>query len=208
MSPKRTVHKSAELSRTLEEISSSTDLYIVFIDLCDSTLFKQYCLDQNIPDSTWIMRQRIFLQRTAEIIYKYKGTIIKTIGDEVMATFDKVSRLDTIFKCCVDVFQIFEGLKAYNKGRFKIASKASLDFGTCYNGQILSADIFDPIGTCVDRCARIAKHAEPNQLVFSSSVLKNCREKRIDLSVYNIEKEHEVLNGIGPTDFYRTKIVY
>jgi len=111
---------------TLESFSHTNDLYILFIDLCDSTELKQFCLDNEIPDNFWITRQIIFLSRTAKIIQRYHGTIIKTIGDEVMATFDYNYNPENLIKACVEVFQSFDNLKIYHccPIHFKIQDRA------------------------------------------------------------------------------------
>jgi class 3 adenylate cyclase len=197
------INKVSRLTDSLEELSESYDLYILFIDLCDSTEIKQFCLDSDIPDSIWIMRLKVFLSRTSKIIQQYSGAIIKTIGDEVMATFKVDTDPMTIFKCVFEVFQTFENLKSYNKGRFKIESKASIDFGTCYDGQLIKPGLIDPIGSCVDRCARMGKYAGRNEVVFSDDLLEIMKERKIDLKKYTIESEKEEMKGLGIIQFHK-----
>ncbi|PKL16342.1 MAG: hypothetical protein CVV49_16730 [Spirochaetae bacterium HGW-Spirochaetae-5] len=191
---------------SLESFSNTNDLYIVFIDLCDSTDFKQFCLESDIPDNFWVTRQLIFLSRTAKIIKSHKGTVIKTIGDEVMATFDYNENPENIIKTCVEVFQSFDNLKMYNKGKFKIKCKASIDCGTCHNGQITDSIIFDPVGPCVDRCARISKNLNKNEIVCSSDFYDIIKQNSIDIDIYRPEKQNEELKGLGYTEFYKLYI--
>lgn len=205
MSDNRALDKISRLSDNLEAFLESKDLFIVFIDLCDSTEFKQFCLENDLPELDWILRQQIFLSRTAKIIEGYQGKIVKTIGDEVLAIFDYEKSAWEIFNCCNDVFILFSRLKMYNRGRFKIFSKVSIDFGECYNGEVLKNQDFDPIGTCVDRCARISKFAEKNEIVFSESFFNVLTSEKSSPSVDDFEKLKEELKGLGEVIFYKYK---
>jgi class 3 adenylate cyclase len=198
-----TLHKVELLSDSIESLSRTFDLYILFIDLCDSTRIKQFCLENQIPDSVWIIRQMIFLSRTSTIIQSYGGQVIKTIGDEVMSVFDITKDPPQILKCCFDVFQSFHNLKGYNKGTFIINAKAAIDYGTCYDGHLFGTSSIDPIGSCVDRCARISKHAGKSQIVFSDDFKSVLDEKAVDLTPYKIETLNEEFKGLGQVLFHR-----
>lgn len=197
------INKIENLTDTLESFVESKDLFILMIDLCDSTGLKQFCIDSNLPDSFWIMRQKIFLARTAKIIRQYKGNIVKTIGDEIMAIFEIDIDPKKIIKCCTEVFQNFDGLKQYNKGKFKINSKASIDFGNCVNGDILDNSQYDPIGRCVDRCARISKYVNQNEIVFSEEFFEILQLKSKTIFGYKIAPLVESLKGLGKINFYK-----
>jgi len=203
MSKSELINKIENLTDTLESFVESKDLYILMIDLCDSTEIKQFCLDRNLPESFWIIRQKIFLARTAKIIRQYNGYIVKTIGDEIMAIFEIDVSPINIIKCCTEVFQIFEGLKQYNKGKFKINSKASIDFGNCVNGDILENASYDPIGTCVDRCARISKYANQNEIVFSEDFYETLQLKNNRIYGYDMLSLSENIKGLGNINFYK-----
>lgn len=199
------IEKVSNISETLEDFTENRDLYILFIDLCNSTEFKQFCLESDIPDNIWIFRQYTFLSRTAKIVQRYGGTIIKTIGDEIMATFMVDKDPKDILYCCLEAFNIFNELKSYDKGKFIIKLKASVDFGNCYNGSIINTAIFDPIGSCVDRCARISKYSESDAIVFSSIFHDILKEKNPDFNLSNIQECHEELKGLGLVKFYKMK---
>ncbi|TGL55268.1 adenylate/guanylate cyclase domain-containing protein [Leptospira wolffii] len=206
MSSDNTLERVEKLSETLEVLSSEYDLYILFIDLCDSTSFKKYCLDNSMPPFIWISRQMVFLSRTANVISRYNGTIVKTIGDEVMATFPTDVHVETIFKCCREVFQLFDNLKAFNKIPFKIEAKASLDFGTCFDGRIIDTAFVDPIGTAVDRCARMSKHASANSVVISPDLRQICVEQDFQLESEIITEIEDDLKGLGKTKIYKINL--
>ena len=203
MKKSKLIYKIESLTDTLESFVVSKDLFIIMIDLCDSTELKQFCIDNSLPDSFWIMRQKIFLARTATIIRQYKGTIVKTIGDEIMAIFDIDIDPKKIIQCCTEVFQNFNGLKQYNKGRFKINSKASIDFGNCVNGDILENSPYDPIGTCVDRCARISKSVNQNEIVFSEDFFELLQLKGDTIFGYKVFPLSDSFKGLGKIKFYK-----
>ena len=192
------------LTSSLEELSNSQDIYILFIDMCDSTEFKQYCLQNEIPDSVWILRQYMFLERCSTIIRSYSGTIIKTIGDEVMATFSTTIKPISIIRCVIEIFGTFENIKAYNKGKFIIQSKASIDFGECYDGSVLNNDLFDPIGSCVDRCARIAKYISKKEIALSKDYYELISNE-IDTLGVKVEAKKQELKGLSQVDYYTVK---
>ena len=147
-------------------IGDTADLYLLFIDLCGSTEYKQHCIISKQPDLIWIFRQLIFLERSAKIIKKYDGKVVKTIGDEVFAYFEVSTEPEYVLKCAIEIIQSFDNLKAFN-GISKIEAKASIDFGLTYNGSIVDSVSFDPIGLPVDRCARLNSIAVNNQIIFS-----------------------------------------
>ena len=196
--------KILKLTSSLEEFSNSQDTYILFIDMCDSTEFKQYCLQNEMPDSVWIIRQYVFLERCSTIIRSYNGIIIKTIGDEVMATFYPTDDPLNIIRCVIEIFETFKNIKAYNKGKFIIHSKASIDFGECYNGSVFDNDLFDPIGSCVDRCARIAQFVSAKEIALSKDYYDLISNNIATLGI-QIEIKKEELKGLGDANFYIAK---
>jgi class 3 adenylate cyclase len=200
---KNNLEKAINLGESLETLSESYDLYILFIDLCGSTEIKQFCLENEIPDITWISRLQIFLARTATIIQQYEGQIIKTIGDEVMATFSIQTNPSDIIKCVMEIFQTFDNLKSYKTGKFKIFSKAAIDFGSCFNGQLLDIDVIDPIGTCVDRCARLGKYVNKGEIIFSCNFHELLTESNFKFSNFNLTPSKDLMKGLGEIEYYK-----
>jgi class 3 adenylate cyclase len=193
------------LTESLEELSSPIDTFVLFIDLCDSTEFKQFCINSEIPDSVWIVRQQVFLSRCASLIKSSSGSITKTIGDEIMATFSVDVEPIKILRCVLDIFGSIENIRAYNKGKFLIKCKASIDFGETYNGDIIGNSIFDPIGTCIDRCARISKFASADEIVISKQYSELIADQlpKLGLEYQNVT---ESLKGLGNVEFVRIKV--
>jgi class 3 adenylate cyclase len=204
--PNKIIQNVINFSESLEALSDPFDVYILFIDLCDSTSIKQFCIENSIPDSVWIMRQKIFLSRTATIVEKYGGSITKTIGDEIMATFSFSIDPDRIIKAVLEVFSTFQNLKSYNKGQFKIASKAGIDFGSCYDGQLVFPGIIDPIGTAVDRCARLMGNVGQDEIIMSEEFVHVFESIDTNNKKYVMQHGSEELKGIGIVNYH--KIVF
>lgn len=203
MSRTKTIGTLQQLAESL--VSDTADLYLIFADLVGSTEYKNNLISKNVPDIVWILRQLIFLNRAAQIIKKYNGIIVKTIGDEIFAHFDVTTDPTSILKCAVEIIQAFDNLRTY-KGNSKIETKISIDFGLTYNGSIDKARIFDPIGLPVDRCARLTSLAKKNEIIFSADFLDTLATKQsLELikEKYPYETFEEELKGIGKTRFYK-----
>jgi class 3 adenylate cyclase len=194
------------LPQLVESIVGETaDVFILFVDLCGSTEYKFNCISLKQPDSTWIIRQLIFLQRAAEIIKKHNGTVAKTIGDSILAFFVAATEPEDVLKCAIEIIQGFGNLKAY-KGPSKIEVKASIDFGLTYNGSIVDNVPFDPIGLPVDRCARLNSQAKKDEILLSDDFFVLARGKssmRDFKAKYGCEEQEQVLKGIGQTKYFR-----
>ncbi|KAF0109080.1 MAG: adenylate cyclase [Anaerolineaceae bacterium] len=192
----------------LEEIlgdifNDSSDVYILFVDLCGSTAFKQ-----NNIEFVWVQRQLIFLQRVAEFVRKRDGIVVKTIGDELMAIFQASIVPEDILKCAIEIVQYFKDSRLF-RGNQKIEAKVSIDFGQTYNGSIVNTLVYDPIGTPVDRCARLNSITKNNEITFSedfkSTLLTNSSEAQLQ-EKYGYEIRLEDLKGIQKTTVYCIKI--
>ena len=185
-------------------VGDSADVFILFVDLCGSTEYKQTCIESDQPDLNWICRQLIFLQRAADIVKKHEGVVVKTIGDEIFAFFEATTDPEIVLKCAIEIIQGFENLNAY-KGPSKIEAKASIDFGPTYNGSIVDSVEFDPIGLTVDRCARLNSLAKGSQIVFSKDFLSvaEARSSAEEFkSKYGYDSHMADLNGIGKTKYF------
>lgn len=123
-----------------------------------------------------------------------------------MADFDITFDPFQIIRCCIEVFQTFQNLRSYNKGPFIIDTKAAIDYGTCYDGHVVdTAGTIDPIGSCVDRCARISGFAGKKEIVFSQDFKEVLDDKNVDLSRFKIESQEKNLKGLGTVKFYKIK---
>jgi class 3 adenylate cyclase len=189
-------------------VGDASDVFILFVDLCGSTEYKKKCFQSNQPDVNWIFRQLIFLQRAAKTTKEYGGTIIKTIGDEILASFEATTKPDTVLKCAIEIIQSFENLKAY-RGNSKIESKASIDFGLAYNGAIEDTIPFDPIGLPVDRCARMNRCAQKSEIVFSKDFLllaESRSSKKAFKEKYGYTSHEKDFKGIGKMTYFKITV--
>ena len=182
------------------------DIFLLFADLCGSTEYKKNCTIQGQPVFVWITRQLIFLKRTADIIKKYKGIVVKTIGDAVFAYFSAETNPNDVLKCAVEIIQSFDNLRSF-KERSKIKVKISVDFGSTYNGSIVSSTPFDPIGLPADRCARLISKANNDEVVFSKNFFDKLNTSNNDGVNYEDKygyKQHSAnFKGLGDMGFYK-----
>ncbi len=185
------------------KLGSSHQYYIFFADLCGSADFKTYCKSKSVPDGAWIERQLIYLHRIINTVGRYKGTIVKTIGDEVMAYFDRSVSAHRVLRCATDCHVLFGDIQRYDNDVWKIRHKVSIDFGTVYDSNfgLVTEHAIDPVGIVVDRCARLNSEATRNQVIFSSSVFAE-----LDAGTqqrFAKYREEKYLKGVGNSEFYR-----
>lgn len=128
---------------------------ILFVDLCNSTELKQ-----DKEDLEWLTDVVLFLNILTTNVEKHNGSVIKRIGDEIMATFSNV--LDS--EGFINDILLDNTLQKYD---FKIG----VDFGDVFNLQF-ETNIDDPYGTIVDRCARIIGLIKGSILFASDSYVK------------------------------------
>lgn len=142
--------KKGELADLGDEIAlSARPTVVAFIDLADSTAMKE----DRAPEE-WLGSVYEFLIRVSDLVKAAGGTVVKRIGDEVMATFTKVEQSEAFINALIEDTP----LRAH---RYKIA----LDFGKAFHFQFIEGREDDPYGTVVDRCARISKLATPDTII-------------------------------------------
>jgi class 3 adenylate cyclase len=182
-------------------VQDSRDIFILFADLCGSTEFKQNCNTHGFPEITWIGRQLLFLQRVAEHVNNYEGDVIKTVGDELIATFRVTTPPEIVLKCAIEIIQGFGNYKPY-QGKSRLEAKVSIDFGPTYNGSLTDTGPYDPIGTPVDRCSRLNDVTKKNEITFSDDFLSAMLTTFTDdwlKGKYNYQTREENLKGLGNT---------
>jgi class 3 adenylate cyclase len=188
-------------------VADAADIFTIFSDLVGSTEYKNRLVNLDLPDIVWIQRQLVFLTRCADIIRKYGGNVVKTIGDEVFAYFQATADPIYILNCAIEIIQAFGNIKAY-KGISEIHTKIAIDFGQVYNGSIDKIVLFDPIGVPVDRCARLISLAKADEIIFSKNFLEICATKKEISEIqkkYGYKNEEMELKGLGKISCYRFK---
>ena len=142
--------KQDELLQIGQQIASlATPKVVAFIDLAESTQLKQ----DRKPEE-WLGYIFEYIECIDQLARDANGTVIKRIGDEVMATFNDVQASECFVKSLISDTVL-------QKYRYKIA----LDYGKVYHFQFKKGLAGDPYGPVVDRCARIAKLASPNTVI-------------------------------------------
>jgi len=137
---------------------------IVFIDIVGSTAFK---LNYPTNPEIWILRVKQFSELLANAVKNCSGSVVKYIGDEVMASFDNVNDAQNL------VARVAEIENSLRQGTgFETRVKIAVDFGFVYELKFEDHSIQDPQGTVVDRCARIAKYGMPGEVLASSSFVE------------------------------------
>lgn len=158
---------------------------VAIFDLADSTGLKL-----KIGHDETIKKMFLHNQICSQIIKRFKGQIIKDMGDGLLAMFN--DPLDA----CLAAINIQIATEKY-----KIPSKAALTLGVIEEAKInKNVDIF---GTTVDRCARIEKFTFPNQILIDSSLYDVVKSLLTDYNDIRIGKTMQIfLKGYGKCDLY------
>jgi len=185
-------------------VADRADVFILFVDLCGSTEFKQNCAAQGLPELIWISRQLLFLQRGADLVKKHQGIVVKTVGDELVVYFQPSITAEGVLKCAIEILQSLENFQPF-QGKSRIEAKVSIDFGETYNGSMTDTVPYDPIGLPVDRCARLNGITSKNEITFSQDFLAamatNSTEAQLKAK-YGFETRREDLKGVGVTTIH------
>lgn len=137
-------------------MSRSTELAICFADICDSTaLFETHGDDR----AREIVAQ--VLGVVGEVIEEYNGTVVKTIGDEVMGTFPElVAAVSAVTKFPQEVRE--------DEALADLGIKIRV--GMCY-GSVVQEEDGDVFGDAVNTASRLVDWARPEQVVTTAATL-------------------------------------
>jgi len=138
-------------------MSRTTELAICFADICDSTsLFEEYGDD----------RAREIVGRVlgvvSDVIEDYNGTVVKTIGDEVMGTFSEVIAATSAVTKFPQAVRADDELAALG---------IEIRVGMCYGSVVQEAD-GDVYGDAVNTASRLVDWARPEQVVTTARTLE------------------------------------
>ena len=154
-----------------ENKKDETKKYIIFIDLANSTKYKYLCKEEV---HKWSGRQKLFLLLVEATVNKFfKQAYYKFLGDAVFVSIDDDEAQS---KHIIDFIEVLHNIiirsteKKYGIDAFQY--HIAIDYGKVI---VLSDSNQDPIGTCVDRCSRIASIAGDNQILLSADALVNLR---------------------------------
>lgn len=134
----------------------------------------------------------IFLhnQICGQIAKRFKGVVIKDMGDGLLAVFDNP------VNACLAAINI---QVATNK--FNIPSKAALTLGVVEEAKLNNN--LDIYGTTVDMCARIEKCTFPNQVLMDRALYDVVRSQLAEYDDIKVGNAMQIiLKGYGQCDLY------
>jgi adenylate cyclase len=105
------------------------------------------------------------------IVDEYRGSIVKTIGDAVMAAF--VEERDAV-RCAVAMHRAFPEFRAKNPEARDLYLRVGVHAGPCY--VVTANNILDYFGQTVNVAARLQGAAGTGELVMTSAALEHASE--------------------------------
>lgn len=178
----------AEEAETIKQIRGGyQEVVIMFIDMVDSIKFKT--ATQDTPEKR-ILRVRQFSEIVGQYINKCGGRIVKYTGNELLAVFNRESKIN-------DAIDFLNRIKDLQRDLSDIMAepttvKIALDFGNVYFLEYAGHKEPDPQGTPVDKCARIAKYCKAGIALTSCKLVNNCDHPNLWTNIGEAE-----LEGIG-----------
>lgn len=136
----------------------TANLAIVFADISGSTKLYETLGDQ-------VARSKVAetLETIANVVKEHNGTVIKTIGDEVMCTFLTAEEAAT---ACCDMHESLEEVNNNIKEGTIIAIRVGMHYGPAI---MEGGDVF---GDAVNLAARMAAQAKANQIITTYSTVE------------------------------------
>lgn len=188
-----------ELSRTLSDLVDSAGVKpdlsalsgtvtLVFTDVVDST-----ALSRSIGDDAWSRAITAHLESTREIVESEGGSVVKTLGDGGMYSFESGAA----------------ALRAAVRIQRAVAEASepaiTLRVGVHTGDVVLAGDDF--LGSAVAKAARVASAAEGGQVLVSSTTagMVNPAEFQFDTPISVELKGLEGTHQLHPLDWSRTR---
>ncbi|MDX8387238.1 MAG: adenylate/guanylate cyclase domain-containing protein [Ghiorsea sp.] len=177
-------------------ISTTKDHYkcIMFTDLVGSTEYKK-----RMGHTKGYMRNRIFCDISEQAVERYDGTVVKRLGDGVMAVFEQA--IDAVLAAMLIKSSI-------NKDRKKLKKMVgAIDYRigiTCGYVKEIPGPTMDYIGHAMDKGARIQSIAKINQILIDEIVYGLIHTRIRDYSDdITIGSPHNLtLKGVGVSTLY------
>ncbi len=137
----------------------TTNLAILFADIVGSTR-----LYETLGDSSARKMVANCLGIISAVVERYHGTVVKTIGDEVMATFPTAE--DAVTAACEMNEELGEDFTAgTGGGRVRLAIRVGLHYGPAI---LEHGDVF---GDAVNIAARMASMAKASQIITTQQTV-------------------------------------
>jgi class 3 adenylate cyclase/tetratricopeptide (TPR) repeat protein len=153
----------AQIDQELNQRLSQT-LCLMFADVVGSTAFYQKHGD---------VEGRLFVQRHHDIltplILQWQGRVIKTIGDAIMAAFDKP---EDAFDCAIAIQHTLYKTRLQGPEEMALQTKVSLHYGSA----LVETD--DVYGDLVNMSARLSGMVAPDQILISQTVYESVKDRK------------------------------
>lgn len=181
-------------SKTIATIREGlSDVVLAFIDIVGSTEYKMQHSDE--PEK-WILMLQQFGELMTDYVQELGGKIVKYIGDEVMAVFDRETYVNDALNFVMRIEEIEARLREVTKEAIRI--KIAVDKGKVFMLRYRGHEELDPQGTPVDRCARIAKYAEAGMVLSTFEFVQHSEGRATWTQIGEPN-----LKGIGRTSVYQ-----
>ncbi|NOR72557.1 MAG: adenylate/guanylate cyclase domain-containing protein, partial [Mariprofundaceae bacterium] len=177
-------------------IATTPDYYkcIMFTDLVGSTQYKR-----DMGHTKGFMRNRMFCDICEQAVIRNNGTVVKRLGDGVMAVFE--TAIDSVLAAMLMVSSIDNERKKLKK----IVGKMDCRIGiTCGYVKEIPGVAKDYIGHAMDKGARIEGIAKTNQVLIDEIVYGLIHTKIRDYSddIVIGSPRNLTLKGVGVSTLY------
>ncbi len=177
-------------------IATTPDYYkcIMFTDLVGSTQYKR-----EMGHTKGFMRNRMFCDICEQAIIRNNGTVVKRLGDGVMAVFE--TAIDSVLAAMLMVSSIDNDRKKLKK----IVGRMDCRIGiTCGYVKEIPGETKDYIGHAMDKGARIEGIAKTNQVLIDEIVYGLIHTKIRDYSddIVIGSPRNLTLKGVGVSTLY------
>lgn len=177
-------------------ISSTKDHYkcIMFTDLVGSTEYKK-----EMGHTKGYMRNRIFCDISEQAVARYDGTVVKRLGDGVMAVFEHA--IDAVLAAMLIKRSINKDRKKMKKMVGPIDYRIGI---TCGYVKEIPGQSVDYIGHAMDKGARIQSTARVNQILIDEIVygLIHTRIRDYSGDIVIGSPRNLTLKGVGVSTLY------
>lgn len=192
------VFPNHDIFSTSEEMitfgNSTKHVCVGVVDVVSSTKITARLSNQNISKY-----YSIFLNTLGAIIIKYRGKIVKNIGDSILYYFEddsEESKYVRCLECNLAMLQIHDylNMKLKSQGLPHLDYRISSDYGAVAIAKtpLMLEDIF---GQPVNVCAKINSLAQPNSLVIGSDFYEAAK----NLECYKFESISSFSSGLKYT---------
>lgn len=146
------------------------NVVLMFTDIKSST-----ALYNNIGDAAAYTLVREHFAILAGCVRKHHGTIVKTIGDAIMAAFNEP--LDGVL-CAIDIQKAFTKFNSARAGTdAEVAVKLGMHMGPCIS--VTLNGILDYYGKAANLTARLAGLSEGSDLVLSAALAQDAAVRNL-----------------------------